>query len=660
MPITVRCPNDTCGASLRVPHAAAGKTSKCPACGTRIVIPASDPEPDEFAILEPLAPAEPAAAPARASGLRPPSIKPNPVAISPGVFRFEAIGEAWRSFKQHAGVWIAATLIVAFGSAGVLLVLNLLAIPISIVGGAILPRGIFFFASLGSMAVSMAVSGVFLGGMYAMALNQVDGRPIGVKDLIPGVDILPSLAVASVLASLATLVGFLCLVIPGWIIWGLFLFTLPLVVDHRLKATDAMGMSWTTLKGQWLQATVFVLVLWALQIGGMLLCFVGSLVTFPLCVLSQAILYRGFFARGSAPAKLVQATDPDFGPVGVELGRKPTGRIPVWAWLVAVTGLLVPVVATSAAIALMVVIAVSASRGLQQNAGNPQAIQEAFRDLEKSGGNPGGLETKFAEEMRKMIEDQKKAGVDLGEELRKTVKAQKKADGDVAEATPNPATPERQQADAKRASSPRKTADAKAGAANPTDVTALVGDLTNDDTAVRRGALDRLARSAPDPSHHDEVIKALEPFLVDPLAAMRVSAVKALAVWANPDDVPAMIAALDDEDRGVRRAAIQALGRIKDERAVEPVARQLADRDAFVQNDAVRALRQIGSIAEAEVVKYLDSDDNRTREHACHVLQTIGTKDSVRALTKAATDKSPVARSAQAALKAITTRERTK
>jgi hypothetical protein len=662
MPITVQCPNDTCAKSLRVPDAAAGKTGKCPACGTRIAIPASaaDPEPDEFAVLEPVAPAKPAAAPAWPSDPGPASIKPNPAAVALGVFRFEAFGEAWRSFKQQAGVWIAATLIVGFASAGVQLVLNLLAIPITLVGGAILPRGIFFFTSLGSMAVSMAVSGIFLGGMYSMALKQVDGRTIGVKDLVPSTDILPSLALASVLATLASLVGFLCLVIPGWIIWGLFLFTLPLVVDRRVKATDAMGMSWTTLKSQWLQATVFVLVLWALQIGGMLLCLVGSLVTFPLCVLSQAILYRGFFTPKGAPVKLVQAMDPDFGPVGAELGHRPKGRIPAWAWLVAVTGLLVPVVATSAAIALMVALAVSATRGFQQNAGNPQAFQDAFPDLEKRGGNPGAPENKFADEMRKMSEEQKKAGVDLGEELRKSMKAQKKAAADVAEETPNPAGTERQQAVAKRANNTRKTAGAKAGAANPADITALVGDLTSDDAGVRRGALDRLARSAPTLSHHDEVIKALEPFLADEQAAMRAAAVKALAVWANADDVPALIAALDDEDRAVRRAAIQAFGRIKDERAIEPVARQLADPDGSVQNDAVRVLRQIGSIAEEEVVKYLDSADPRTCEHACQVLQSIGTKESVRALTQAATGKSPVARFAQAALRSIAARERTK
>jgi hypothetical protein len=226
--------------------------------------------------------------------------------------------------------------------------------------------------------------------------------------------------------------------------------------------------------------------------------------------------------------------------------------------------------------------------------------------------------------------------------------------------TPKPAGPNRRQSVAQRGNNARNGAGAGARVANPNDVSALIGDLNSDNDAVRLRALDRLARSSPDPAHHDEVVKVLEPLLADLVATTRALAVKALAAWANPDDVPALIAALEDQDGGVRRAAIQSLGRIKDERAVEPLARQMADPNASVHNDAVRALRQMGSIAEVEVIKYLNSDDVRTRERACQVLQIIGTKKSVRALTRAATGKLASSRSAQAALKAINAREGSK
>jgi hypothetical protein len=274
---------------------------------------------------------------------------------------------------------------------------------------------------------------------------------------------------------------------------------------------------------------------------------------------------------------------------------------------------------------------------------------------EEIGANLDGPDRAFAEGMRKMTEAQKKAVVDLREQIRKMAEARKKAGVDRADDTQEPAGPNRPQSVVKQGNSARNGA--SPGVANPNNVSALIRDLTRDNDAARMRALDRLARSSPNPAHHDELVKAIEPLLVDPVATTRASAVKALAVWANPDDVPALIAALEDQDGGVRRAAIQGLGRIKDERAVEPVARQMADPNASVQNDAVRALRQMGSIAEVEVVKYLNSDDVRTRERACQVLLTIGTKNSIRALTRAATGKSASSRSAQAALKAINARE---
>ncbi len=88
------------------------------------------------------------------------------------------------------------------------------------------------------------------------------------------------------------------------------------------------------------------------------------------------------------------------------------------------------------------------------------------------------------------------------------------------------------------------------------------------------------------------------------------------------------------------------------------MARHLADRDVAVHDDAVRTLKQIGSIAEAEVVKYLGADDIRVRERACQVLLTIGTKESIPALTRAAAVRSPLSRPAQAALKAIAAHDR--
>jgi hypothetical protein len=62
-----------------------------------------------------------------------------------------------------------------------------------------------------------------------------------------------------------------------------------------------MAESWRALKGQWLSATVFHVVLWGLSGLGACFCGVGLLFTAPIYSLGIAILYRDFFlAKGFA------------------------------------------------------------------------------------------------------------------------------------------------------------------------------------------------------------------------------------------------------------------------------------------------------------------------------------------------------------------------
>ena len=99
----------------------------------------------------------------------------------------------------------------------------------------------------------------------------------------------------SVLYGLATVLGFGLLVVPGFIVSGVLMFTIPLIADGGLSATDALGQSWHALKHQWLSATVFHVVAGFVSGLGLCLCTVGFLVTAPMYCLSIAVLYRDFF-----------------------------------------------------------------------------------------------------------------------------------------------------------------------------------------------------------------------------------------------------------------------------------------------------------------------------------------------------------------------------
>ncbi|MCX7045945.1 MAG: HEAT repeat domain-containing protein [Candidatus Sumerlaeota bacterium] len=184
--------------------------------------------------------------------------------------------------------------------------------------------------------------------------------------------------------------------------------------------------------------------------------------------------------------------------------------------------------------------------------------------------------------------------------------------------------------EAKRAEARAEAAKAKEPKAlEPGEREKLIKELKSSDQWTARAAADRLAR-VPKPEKPDDVAQALAALLSDRDDFTRTSAVKALAVWATRDSVPALIKALDDKSIFVRAPAMEALGRLKSKDAAEAVAKQLPNLQG--RGEAVKALKAMGAIAEQAVIPYLKDRDTFVRNEACKILEEIGTAKSVAAL----------------------------
>jgi hypothetical protein len=219
------------------------------------------------------------------------------------LIQFRVIGEAWRLYKRHWGVWSLAMLIVLLGESIVSsAVFGMLGLrhsphhhggfrwPITPIRGAV------------GYHVSFAIAGFFLGGMIRMASNQIRGRAPRLEHLFSITDVWLDLLLGSVLYGAAIFVAAWFCFVPAFLAAGVFMFTLPLVVEGKLPATGAMMQSWHALKSQWLAATVFHLILSLLAGSGALLCGIGLLVTGPLYSLSVALLYHDFFPYSATSA----------------------------------------------------------------------------------------------------------------------------------------------------------------------------------------------------------------------------------------------------------------------------------------------------------------------------------------------------------------------
>jgi len=95
-------------------------------------------------------------------------------------------------------------------------------------------------------------------------------------------------------------------------------------------------------------------------------------------------------------------------------------------------------------------------------------------------------------------------------------------------------------------------------------------------------------------------------------AIMPIAVVLSFAAPAFADSVEDHIRDLNDENSTVRALAAEALGELKDVRAVEPLIEALNDTDVFVQESAAQALRSIEEVKGIDpvmnVLKLKDAD----------------------------------------------------
>src|SRR5690606_4329895 len=126
--------------------------------------------------------------------------------------------------------------------------------------------------------ISVVANGILYAGLFGMAIKQVRGQEISIGDLFGFTDVWGQTIIASIIVGVLTAVGFILCFFPGLVAAGLFMFTLPLIVDKKMNASEAVSVSMNALKSQWLMAAVFALVVGALYVFGYFLCFVGVLV----------------------------------------------------------------------------------------------------------------------------------------------------------------------------------------------------------------------------------------------------------------------------------------------------------------------------------------------------------------------------------------------
>jgi HEAT repeat protein len=166
------------------------------------------------------------------------------------------------------------------------------------------------------------------------------------------------------------------------------------------------------------------------------------------------------------------------------------------------------------------------------------------------------------------------------------------------------------------------------------DISGLVRLLNHSDPDIQYHALEALGVIG-DASAVEPLITVLKH---DEMSGVRWKAAESLATIGAPSVGP-LIGALEHPDGDVRWKAAIALGEIGDQRAIEPLIRQLSDTDRFVKSRVAHALGMIGAPAVHPLIKTLREGDGNLRWGAAIALGRIKDPLAVEPLIRALADK---------------------
>ncbi len=175
-------------------------------------------------------------------------------------------------------------------------------LPGYIIAGLIFAAAITITANIHGI-VYLAVMGPITAGIFLMTLNHMRGgdNPL-IGDIFQAFQRYLPVTLAHLILSLVLALGFVFCFVPGLILWGMYLFTFIFIVDRGYDFWEAMEASRKLTSANYLEFTLFALVLIVLNVGGFLCFGVGLLVTLPLTFASVSCAYRDLVGLAPEPA----------------------------------------------------------------------------------------------------------------------------------------------------------------------------------------------------------------------------------------------------------------------------------------------------------------------------------------------------------------------
>lgn len=155
------------------------------------------------------------------------------------------------------------------------------------------------FAYIILNVVMFIVNSIIAMGLIKVTLELIDKKKPKFSDLFY-VKPLVNFILGSLIRGVITFIGFILFIIPGIIFSIRLQYVTYLIVDKNLSPVEAVKKSWNMTKGNTWNLFFLGILLFLVNILGVILLLVGLFITVPLTMLATAFVYRKLLLHSKA------------------------------------------------------------------------------------------------------------------------------------------------------------------------------------------------------------------------------------------------------------------------------------------------------------------------------------------------------------------------
>lgn len=202
------------------------------------------------------------------------------------------IGRGWDLLQQKMGSFIGFTAIFVFLIPIALAIIAAILDPASIDPSTDRPStGIAPLLNAASFIISPALE----AGFYLVALKVAKQRSTTFSDFFRGFHYFLPLLLARIVTSIFIVLGFLLLIIPGIYLAIAYGFMFPLIIERKMDFWQAMETSRRVITKRWFSFFGLGLLLFLINLVGLLPFGLGLLITIPLSYCTYIAAYESIF-----------------------------------------------------------------------------------------------------------------------------------------------------------------------------------------------------------------------------------------------------------------------------------------------------------------------------------------------------------------------------